>query len=152
MKTFNLNILLILFFVALVSCQEEDPVDDTLERLDNFILGEYEGGLEIFYEDDPLYMEKIKLKVNRIDNYYTLLLDSKIKLNVESINLNIISIDHFVDEYCTVYVDVIENQLYKTKEVGAYKNVIYLNRDEFDSSVRPNAEMRLSLISLEFTI
>lgn len=93
-------------------------------------------------------MENINLMVNRFDNYYTLILDSKIKLKVEYINLNILSIEDHVDDNTVIYVNIIENQFYKTKEVGAFKNVIYINQIRFNQREGPIVEIRLSLVSL----
>ena len=114
----------------------------------NIIPGRYEGGLEIFYEDCPLYMDNIEVMVDRVDNNYRLIYDSKVKLSVEQIYLNIISIEKIEDEHDAIYVDIEENQCYKCREVGAFKNVIYINNDAIDDMAKSNVEIRLSLISL----
>lgn len=134
--------------MALGSCQEEEPIDNIPESWDNIILGEYEGSLEIFYEDHSLDMESIKLTVKRIDNYYSLILDPRKSLSLETLDFTILSIQNFEDEYDAIYVDIIENIFYKTKEVGAFKNVIYTNQNKIDETVESNIEIRLSLISL----
>lgn len=123
-------------------------MDSLPESWDKILLGEYEGGLEIFCEDDSFYMEKIRLIVIKVDNYYSLKLDSKTKFNLECISLNILAIEDNVDENDKVYVDIIENKFYQTKEVGAYKNTIFINDMLYNQTEGPNVEIRLSLICL----
>ena len=136
---------MILFFFALISC-EEDSIQNKYQSWDSIILGEYQGSLELFCEADSFYMEDIKLIITRTDNNYTLLLDAKIKLNVEFINLSVLSVEDNVDKNDIVFVDIVENQYYQTREVGAYKNVIYINDILYSETEGPNVEIRLCLI------
>ena len=93
-------------------------------------------------------MEKIKLIIDRGDNNYTLILDSKAKLEVDYINLNILAIENNEEKNDRIYVEIIENQFYQTKEVGAYLNLIYINDMLYNEAEGPSVEIRLSLICL----
>lgn len=116
------------------------------ETWQNIILGDYQGGLEIFFGEDSLYMENIELAIKSNDDCFALVLDSKIKLKIECIKLDILSIEDNADQNDVVYIDINENQYYKTKDVGAYKNVIYINDIFYNEAEGPNSEIRLSLI------
>lgn len=148
MKKFSLKTLTVLCFLALICCREEEPIIQIPEDWQNIILGEYEGGLEIFCDEDSLYMENIDLTINKNDECYALIINSKIKLSVDCIKLSVLSIEDNLDENDVVFIDIHENQFYKTKEVGAYKNVIYINDILYNEAEGPNAEIRLSLICL----
>ena len=66
-------IFVIIFSIVCFGCdREEKVVDDPLEKWAEIIPGEYTGGLEIFY-GDSLYMEKITLSVQRLNEDYSLL-------------------------------------------------------------------------------
>lgn len=112
------------------------------------ISGEYEGGLEIFYEDQYMYMEKVKVTVDRIDNSYNLKVETTINLRLASLNLHILNFEQTSEDRVTVYVDLRKNEFYKTDEVGAYKNQIYLDISEDIISSQPKAEIRLCLSCL----
>ena len=132
-----------------MSCDhEEEAIDNLHENWDSIIIGKYEGGLEIFYEEDSFHMEKIVLFASRIDDYYTLILESKTKLSVECINLNILSIENNEEKNDVVYVDIIKNQFYETREVGSYLNTIFINDILYSQTEGPCVEIRLSLICL----
>jgi hypothetical protein len=132
----------------MLCCQEEEPIDSAQESWENIISGEYEGGLEIFCEGDSFYMENITLTIKRNNDSYTLILESIIKLRSECLTLTILSIENNSDENDIIHIDINENQYYKTREVGAYNNVIYINDIFYDEVEGPNAEIRLSLICL----
>jgi len=144
------SILVIIISILFIGCDhEEEAIDDLPESWDNMIPGQYAGGLEIFYEEDSFYMEKIILVVHRMDDYYALVLDSRTKLSVESINLNILSIENNADKNDVIYVDMSENQFYETREVGSYLNTIYINNTLYSQMEGPCVEIRLSLICLK---
>lgn len=140
--------MIILSIICLGCDHEEDASDEPPEILDEIILGEYSGALEIFY-GDSLYMEKITLTVQRLSDIYVLYLNSKAKLSVEAINLNVLSINAFEDKNDIIYVEMIENQFYKTKEVGSYFNTIYINDILYNQAEGPCTEIRLSLVCLK---
>ena len=94
-------------------------------------------------------MEKITLAVQTLNENYSLYLDSNIKLCVEAINLNVLSFESYEDKNDIIYVEMIENEFYKTKEVGSYFNTIFINDIEYNQTEGPCVEFRLSLICLK---
>ena len=79
------------------------------------------------------------------------MIDSKIKLSVEAISLNVLAIESNEDNNDVIYLGIKDNQFYETKDVGAYKNVIYINDIHYIELEGPSAEIRLSLICLQQT-
>lgn len=134
--------------MVLFCCQEEEPIERISESWKSIILGEYKGGLEIFCGEDSFYMEHIRLTIQRKDGCYLLVLDSEVKLSINCFTLNILSIENNVDKNDVIHIDINKNPNYRAREVGAYKNVIYINDVFYNEVEGPNSEIRLSLISL----
>jgi len=119
------------------------------DSIQNAIVGEYEGGLEIFCGEDSLYMESVGLEISGKEDLYLLALNSKVKLSVGFMELKILSFEDHELENDVIHIDVIENQYYQAKDVGSYTNVIYINDELYNEAEGPCAEIRLSLICLK---
>lgn len=94
-------------------------------------------------------MENIKLDVNRVEDNYTLKLDSRKELKIESLKLYVLGIEEHESDQAIIYLDLMDNDCYKTQDIGAYKNVIYINLGEKQTPSVPKAEIRLSLKCLQ---
>ena len=94
-------------------------------------------------------MESIDVEVDRRDGYYTLTLDSQMKLSIKTIDLYACRIEDCDPDRGIIYVDLKENQFYKTKEVGAYRNSIELNLSEDRTVTEASVEIRLSFVCVD---
>jgi len=93
-------------------------------------------------------MEQVEVTLDQDNDCYNLALNSKIKLSVKSLKLCIQAFEKTSEDRVTVYVDLMNNEFYRTGEVGAYKNQIYLDLSEDNTSAQHKAEIRLCLLCL----